>query len=96
MKIVSQRVGTVFQRLIQMLHKTLKTKDNVSPRSNKAETNCQHSQPIALWCLQANNYFEHQNSASERIWSCLINKEEFVATYIETFAEQQPMYPPEI
>ena len=44
MKIVSQRVGTVFQRLIQMLHKTLKTKDNVSPRSNKAETNCQHNQ----------------------------------------------------
>ena len=64
---------------------------------NKGQSrNSLSTQPIALWCLQAKNYFEHQNSASERIWSCLINKEEFVATYIETFAEQQPMYPPEI
>jgi len=36
MKNVSKRVGNFFQRLIQMLHKTLKTKDNVSPRCNKA------------------------------------------------------------
>ena len=41
MKNVSQRVGNF---LIQMLHKTLKTKDNVSPRCNKAETHCQHNQ----------------------------------------------------
>lgn len=34
---VSQRVGNFFQRLIQMLHKALKTKDNVSPRCNKAK-----------------------------------------------------------
>jgi len=52
------------------------------------------TQPIVL-CLQA-RYFEHQNSASERIWFSLINKEKFAATYIKTFAKQQPMYPPEI
>ena len=28
-------VDILFQRLIQMLHKALKTKDNVSPRCNK-------------------------------------------------------------
>ena len=37
MKNVSQRVDNFFQRLIQMLHKALKTKDNVSPRCNKAQ-----------------------------------------------------------
>ena len=37
MKNVSQRVDNVFQRLIQMLHKTWKTKDNMSPRCNKAQ-----------------------------------------------------------
>ena len=34
-KNVSQRVDSFFQRLIQMLHKVLKTKDNVSPCCNK-------------------------------------------------------------
>ena len=39
MKNVSQRIGNFFQRLIQMLHNVLKTKDNVSPRCNKAKHN---------------------------------------------------------
>jgi len=34
MKNVSQRVANFFQFLIQMLHKTLKTKDNLSPCCN--------------------------------------------------------------
>ena len=37
MKNVSQRVDSFLQRFIQMLHKVLKTKDNVSPRCNKAK-----------------------------------------------------------
>ena len=37
MKNVSQRVDNVFQRLIEMLHKALKTKHNMSPRCNKAQ-----------------------------------------------------------
>ena len=53
------------------------------------------TQPIAL-CLQATNSIEHQSSASERIWFCMIIKEQFAATYIKTFVEQQPIYPPEI
>ena len=68
---------------------TLKTKDNVSPRCNKAKTHRHCNQSIAL-CLQAKNYFEHQNSASKRILFCLINKEQFAATY------RPEMYPPEI
>ena len=37
MKNVSQRVDNFFQRLIQMLHKAWKTKDNGFPRCNKAQ-----------------------------------------------------------
>ena len=37
MKNVSQRVDSFFQRFIQMLHKVLKIKDNVSPHCNKAK-----------------------------------------------------------
>ena len=37
MKNVSQRADSFFQRLIQMLHKALKKKDNVSRRCNKAK-----------------------------------------------------------
>ena len=36
-KCFSQRADSFFQRLIQMLHKALKTKDNVSARCNKAK-----------------------------------------------------------
>ena len=75
MKNVSKCVGNFFQRLIQMLHKTLKTKDNVLPCSNKAP--------------HATNSTEHHNSASERIWFWNVNKEQFAATYIKTFAKQQ-------
>ena len=37
MKNVSQHVDSFFQCLIEILHKALKTKDNVSPRCNKAK-----------------------------------------------------------
>ena len=80
-KNVSQRVDSFFQSLIQMLHKALKTKDNVSPRCNKARH---------IGFVYKQHYVEHQNSASERIWFCLINKEIFATTYIESFARQQP------
>ena len=59
-----KRVGNFFQRLIQILHKTLKTKDNVSPRCNKL--NILSTQAIAVY-LPTTNSIEHQNSASERI-----------------------------
>ena len=82
MKNVSQCVGNFFQRLIQMLHKTLKTR---TFRSVATRLNIVNS---ALFTR--NKYsIEHQTSASERIWFCLIYKKQFAATYIKTFAEQQ-------
>ena len=82
MKNLSQRFDSFFQSLIQMLHKALKTKDNVSPRFNKAKH---------IGFVYKQRYVEDENSASERIWFCLSNKEIFATTYIETFAKQQPV-----
>ena len=44
MKNVSKRVGNFFQRLIQMLHKTLKTKDNHFAPLQQSSTHYQHNQ----------------------------------------------------
>ena len=46
------------------------------------------TQPVALY-LHTTNSTEHHNSASEKTWFCNINKEQFAATYIKTFAKQQ-------
>ena len=64
-KNVSQRHDSFFQRLIQMLHKVLETKDNVSPCCNKDKHigNMTNSTLI----VYKQHYVEHQNSASERI-----------------------------
>ena len=89
MKNFSQRVDSFFQRFIQMLRKALKTKDNVSPRCNKAKHigNTTNS----AFFVYKQHYVEHQYSASESIWYCLINKEIFATFYIDSFAKQQPM-----
>ena len=68
-------------------NKALKTKDNVSPRCNKAK----HIGNTTNSAVYKQHYVEHQNSASERIYFCLINKEIFATTYMESFAKQQPM-----
>ena len=68
---------------------TLKTKD-VSSRCNKADPHTVNTANSTMFTC--NKYsIEHQNSATWRIWFCLINKEQFSATCIKTFAEQQPI-----
>jgi len=51
LKNASKRVGNFFQRLIQMPHETLKTRDNVSPRCNKAPQTVNTTN--SLICLHA-------------------------------------------
>ena len=64
---------------------TLKTQDVLRKLTHTLST-----QPIAMFTC--NKYStEHQNSASGRIWFCLVNKEQFSVTGIKTFAEQQPI-----
>ena len=87
MKDVPQRVDSFFQRLIQMLHKVLKTKDNVSPRSNKAK----HIGNTTNSALFTSNIMLNIKILHLREFDFFINKEIFATTYIESFAKQQPM-----
>ena len=59
------------------------------PRCNKVNTANSTS-------FTSNRYsIEHQNSAAERIWFCLIHKEQFAATYIKLLRTNS-QYPPEL
>ena len=68
---------------------TLKAKD-VSSLCNKADPRTVNTANSAMFTCDKYS-IEHQNSASGRICFCLINKEQFSATCIKTFAKQQPI-----
>ena len=68
---------------------TLKTKD-VSSLCNKADPRTVNTANSAMFICNKCS-IEHQNSASGRICFCSINKEQFSATCIKTFAKQQPI-----
>ena len=90
MKNVSQRVDSFFQCFIQMLHKVLKIKDNVSPRCNKAK---HISNPTNSAFFTINIMLNIKILQLREFDFFFINKEIFATTYIESFARQQPMQP---